>query len=156
MIEFFSNLKKKKKTDFSFNIINTKVFNFDEVINLDYCDNTIQYCFAKFYIEKTFFGYLIDFFYKPVPYVIEFSSNNKTFNYRFTFANAKDGFLIKPFFYEITGLKNKKDCSVNSISCPKIDSYKIMPMAKAYLLNFELTTLYAKKFIVEQGTIKFN
>lgn len=152
----FSKLKKEKKTDFSFSIINTKVFNFDEVINIDYCDKTIQYCFAKFYIEKTFFGNLIDFFYKPVPYVIEFSSNNKTFNYRFTFVNAKDGFLIKPFFYEIADLKNKKDCSINSTTCPKIDSYKITPMSKVYLLNFDVTALYAKRFIVEQGVLKFN
>jgi hypothetical protein len=152
----FFKLKKEKKKDFSFSIINTKVFNFDEVINLDYCDKTIQYCFVKFYIEKTFFGNLIYFFYKPVPYVIEFSSNNRIFNYRFTFANAKDGFLIKPFVYEITDLKNKKNCSINYISCAKIDSYKIKPMSKVYLLNFDVTTLYAKKFFVEQGVLKFN
>ena len=91
-----------------------------------------------------------------MPYLIEFSSNNKTFNYRFTFINAQDGFLIKPFFYEITDLKNKKDCSINSIYCPKIDSYKIKPMFKVHLLNFDVTALYAKKFVVEQGVLKFN
>jgi hypothetical protein len=152
----FFKLKKEKKQDYSFSIINTKVFNFDEVINLDYCDKTIQYCFVKFYIKKTSFVNLIDFFYKPVPYLIEFSSNNKTFSYRFTFVNAQDGFLIKPFFYEITDLKNKKNCSINSISCPKIDTYKIKPMNKVYLLNFDITALYAKKFVVEQGVLKFN
>jgi hypothetical protein len=152
----FFKLKKEKKTDFSFSIINSKVFNFDDVINLDYCENTIKYCFAKFYIEKTFFGNLIDFFYKPVPYVIEFSSNNKTFKYRFTFANAKDGFLIKPFFYEITDLKNKKDCRINSISCPKIDNFKITPYAEVKFLNYNLTRFYAKKFKIEEGILRFN
>jgi hypothetical protein len=152
----FFKLKKEKKTDFSLSIINSKVFNFDDVINLDYCDNTIKYCFAKFYIEKTFFGNLIDFFYKPVPYVIEFSSNNKTFKYRFTFANAKDGFLIKPFFYEIADLKNKKDCRINSISCPKIDNFKITPYAEVKFLNYNLTRFYAKKFKIEEGILRFN
>jgi hypothetical protein len=152
----FFKLKKKKKKDFSFSIINTKVFNFDEVINLDYCDKTIQYCFAKFYIDKTFFGNLIDFFYKPVPYVIEFSSNNKTFKYRFTFANAKDGFLIKPFFYEIADFKNKKDCSINSITCLKIDNFKITPYAEVKFLNYNLTRFYAKKFKIEEGFLRFN
>jgi hypothetical protein len=152
----FFKLKKEKKTDFSYSIISTKVFNFDEVINLDYCNITVQYCFVKFYIEPTFFGNIINFFYKPVPYVIEFSSNNKTFKYRFTFANAKDGFLIKPFFYEIADLKNKKDCSVNAVSCPKIDNFKITPYAEVKFLNYNLTRFYAKKFKIEEGILRFN